>query len=271
MKLGFRVIDSGPQPASLNMATDEAILVGFINGVSPPTLRFCSFSPSAITLGRFQKATDQLLSEAENCGLSVVRRPTGGRAVVHNGDLTYSVVAGIDDSLFGGSVLETYRKISESLVHAFKDLGADVSAESNPGGKYQRSASCFDSTVTCELRFGTEKIAGGAQVRQSGAFLQQGSIALVKPEYDFGRLFGGDSKAPAGLSSLLGKKVSYEEIRMAIQNSFGRAMRADTLNEFELARREELLSKYESSRWNHFGKSASSQRAYESFPGQIKC
>jgi len=65
--------------------------------------------------------------------------------------------------------------------------------------------------------------------------------------------------------------VSYEEVRMAIQNSFGCAMRADTLNEFELARREELLLKYESSRWNDSGKSASSQRAYESFSCQIRC
>lgn len=271
MKPGFRVTDSGPQTASLNMATDEAILVGFINGVSPPTLRFYSFSPSAITIGRFQKPSDQLLSEAVNYGLSVVRRPTGGRAVVHNGDLTYSVVAGTDDSLFGGSTIETYRKISERLVHAFKDLGADVSAESNPGGKYEKSASCFDSTVTHELRSGREKIAGGAQVRQSGAFLQQGSIVLVEPEYDFERLFGRGSKTPAGLSSLLVKRVSYEEVRMAIQNSFGCAMRADTLNEFELARREELLLKYESSRWNDFGKSASSQRGYESFSDQIRC
>ena len=271
MKLDFRVIDSGPQPASLNMATDEAILVGFINGVSPPTLRFYSFSPSAVTLGRFQKARDQLLSEAENYGLSVVRRPTGGRAVVHDGDLTYSVVAGIDDSLFGGSVLETYRKISERLTQAFKELGADVTAEHNPEGKYQRSASCFDSAVTYELRLGREKIVGGAQVRQSGAFLQQGSIALVEPEYDFEKLFGGGSKTPTGLSSLLGKIVSYEEIRMAIQNSFGCAMRADTVNEFELARREELLSKYESSRWNHFGKSVSLPMAYESFSDRIRC
>jgi len=271
MRAAFRVIDSGPQSASLNMATDEAILVGFINGVSPATLRFYSFSPSAITIGRFQNASDQLLSETVNCGLSLVRRPTGGRAVVHNGDFTYSVVAATDDSLFGGSTIETYRKISERLAQAFKELGADVTAEPNPGGKYQRSASCFDSTVTYELKLGREKIAGGAQVRQSGAFLQQGSIALSRPEYDFERLFGGGSRPPTGLSLLLGKRVSYEEVRMAIQNSFGRTMRADTLNEFELARREELLSKYESSGWNYFGKSASFPMVYESFSDQIRC
>lgn len=270
MRAAFRVIDSGAQSASLNMATDEAILVGFLNGVSPPTLRFYSFSPSAITIGRFQDPSDELLSEAVNHNLSVVRRPTGGRAVVHNGDLTYSVIAATDDSLFGGSTIETYRKISDRLVRAFRDLGADVSVESNSKGKYQKSASCFDSAVTYELRLGREKIAGSAQVRQSGAFLQQGSIILSEPEYDFRRLFGVGSKTPRGLSSLLGKRVGYEEARTAIQNSFGCAMRAGTLNEFELARREELLLRYESSGWNHFGKSVTFPMAYESFSGQIR-
>jgi lipoate-protein ligase A len=262
MSSGYRVIDSGPQSASLNMATDEAIFLGFTSGASPPTLRFCSFDPPAITLGIFQKPSESLCSEAQECGLSVVRRPTGGRAVVHAGDLTYSVVASTSDPDLGGGVMETYCKISQRLVNGLKELGVEAAIEScEAGQRYERSASCFDSGVVHELKCGKEKIAGSAQVRQSGAFLQQGSIPLVRPQFDFERLFGPGSRPPAGLASILGRQVTYEEVRSAIQNCFGCAMRVGSLQEFELSAREELIGKYESSQWNRSGENPDKRTA----------
>ncbi|MFQ5905465.1 MAG: biotin/lipoate A/B protein ligase family protein [bacterium] len=272
MSYGLRVIDSGPQPASLNMATDEAILLGFIHGLSPPTLRFYSFSPPAMTLGRLQQPSEALLSRAFDLGLSVVRRPTGGRAVIHDGDLTYSIVASTKCPDLGGGVVDTYRKISEKLAAAFCNMGLDVSIEPPQRRcRYQRSASCFDAAVGHELIVGGEKIAGSAQVRQSGAFLQQGSITLIRPRYDFRQLFGKMSRAPRGLSSLVGRGLTYQEVMLAVRDSFRCSSRSDSLNEFETAKRDELVLKYVSVQWNEFWGNAGLSRAYECSQSQIRC
>jgi len=254
------------------MATDEAILRGFIEGVSPPTLRLYSFFPPALTLGRLQRPSEVLLSNARDLGLPVVRRPTGGRAVIHDRDLTYSVVASIRDPDLGGSVFDTYGEIAKRLASAFGQMGMKVLIEPRHSrSTYQRSASCFDTAVGCELKVGSEKIAGSAQVRQCGAFLQQGSVALVRPRYDFQRLFGKMSKMPSGLSALIERPVTYEELTLAVKDSFGCSSGLDSLNKFELAERDELVSKYRCAQWNQLGENSNLPRTYECSPSQIRC
>jgi lipoate-protein ligase A len=259
----LRVLDTGAADASFNMALDEAILDGVIEGVSPPTLRFYSFAQPAVTLGRFQRLSDDLKMRVDSMGLSLVRRPTGGRAVVHDGDLTYSVTASVDDPELGGSTRETYKKISSRLALAFSLAGVEVaSGASENHSKYSRSASCFDTTVLHELTCMGEKVAAGAQVRRSGAFLQQGTIPISRPDADFTVLFGVCSKGPRGLHSLAGDTLDVDELKTRILECFGSSGYTGAPNLFELVRAEQFLARYESSDWNLRGKNTDAIKVY---------
>ncbi len=263
MNCRLRFVDTGAQDGSFNMALDEAILAGVIEGVSPPTLRFYSFAHPTVTLGRFQKVSSDFKMRADSMGLSLVRRPTGGRAVVHDGDLTYSVTARIDDPELGGSTRETYRRISSRIAAALSRAGVEVaSGERANHAKYLRSSSCFDTALFHELTCGGEKVAAGAQVRRSGAFLQQGTIPLMRPKVDFARLFGERSRGPKGLSLLAEETLDVEELKKKILESFGSFGCPDAPSEFELARARELLWKYESGDWNLRGESIDAVKVY---------
>jgi lipoate-protein ligase A len=263
VKSCLRVLDSGGADAGFNMALDEAILDGVIEGVSPPTLRFYSFTHPAVTLGRFQKLSDSFRMRVDSMGLSLVRRPTGGRAVVHDGDLTYSVAASVGDPELGGSTRETYRKISSRLALAFSLAGVEVASGSRGNhSKYSRSASCFDTTVLHELTYMGEKVAAGAQVRRSGAFLQQGTIPISCPDADFTVLFGDCSRGPRGLHSLAGDTLDVEELKKKILECFGSSGPVGAPNLFELVRAEQLLAKYGSSDWNLRGENTDATKVY---------
>jgi lipoate-protein ligase A len=246
------------------MATDEAILMGVVKGLSPPTVRLYSFDPPAITIGRFQRLTDELRLKAEGCGLAVVRRPSGGRAVVHGNDISYSVVASVEHPLLGGSIKETYRRISERLASALSSLGVEVTFE--PRGrsqKYQRSESCFETSVLYELKAGEEKIAGSAQTRQGGAFLQQGTISVGPVPIDFESIFGDGARTPESLSSLAGRPFTHRQVTESIRSSFGVKSESGVLNTFEEGALKRLLPKYESSEWNQLGESLCVIGSYE--------
>lgn len=253
------------------MAVDEAVLVGYREGYSPPTLRIYSFSHPAVTVGRFQRLTDGFIRRAESLGFAIVRRPTGGRAVLHGTDLAYSVVASVSDPLLGGSTKETYRKISETLASAFSRLGVVVNFEPTARSEsYRTSVSCYNTTVLYELRAGKEKIAGSAQTRQGGAFLQQGTIALTGSRADHFELFGEGSRPPKGLSALLGRSITYNELAESIRESFGGSESDAVLNESELRSLEVFLSKYRSNTWNLFGRKLCDTISYSISQRQFK-
>ena len=177
----WRLINSGFQTGAMNMALDEALLYAVADGRSLPVLRFYRWRPATVTLGYAQSvATDIDLEVCRRAGLAVVRRATGGRAVLHDNEVTYSVIAPSVSGLFGNSVLDCYRVISEVLQKALQKLGlpAELVAGRPRGAHNTSKAVCFSAPSQYELVIDGRKVAGSAQKRHGRAFLQHGSIPL---------------------------------------------------------------------------------------------
>jgi lipoate-protein ligase A len=178
----WRLINSGFQTGAMNMALDEALLHSVANGDSLPVLRFYRWKPATVTLGYAQSTDRDLdLDFCRRVGVDVVRRATGGRAVLHDNEVTYAVIAPLNKGLFAGSVLDCYRVIAEVLLMALNHLG--LAAELVPGKSrsvHQNTmkAVCFSSPSQYELVIDGCKVAGSAQRRFGNAFLQHGSIPI---------------------------------------------------------------------------------------------
>lgn len=172
----WRVIREGASTGAWNMAVDEALLRCHGRGESPPTLRFYRWDPACLSLGYFQKVDRQVDMEAcQEAGVDVIRRPTGGRAVLHDREVTYSVV--IKSSLLPGTVEETYLALSRGLAGGLRSLGVPV--DITPSSRAQAAtAACFDAPSSYELAVNGRKLVGSAQCRAHGAILQHGSVLL---------------------------------------------------------------------------------------------
>lgn len=189
----WRLIRSGKCDPAVNMAVDEALLASISEGKAPPTVRFYGWQPATLSIGYFQKAEEEVdLTALRERGFGFVRRPTGGRAVLHDAELTYSIVVPESHPGMPGTVNEAYRVLSGGLVAGFRRLGLRAGMASlADGGKRPDmaaggSAACFDSPSWYELVVEGRKIAGSAQMRQKGVILQHGSILL---ELDADSLF----------------------------------------------------------------------------------
>lgn len=178
----WRLINSGFQTGAMNMALDEALLHSVANGESLPVLRFYRWEPATVTLGYAQSVTKDLdLDICRQAGLGVVRRSTGGRAVLHDQEVTYAVIAPLNAGLFGNSVLDCYRVISKVLQETLRQLGLPaqlVPGKSRDGNQNATKAVCFTTPSQYELLVDGCKVAGSAQKRHGQAFLQHGSIPV---------------------------------------------------------------------------------------------
>lgn len=173
----WRLIDSGPCDAAYNMALDEAIAISVRNGEAPPTLRLYSWTIPSVSLGSFQKIIDINIEYCINNNIPVVRRPTGGRGILHGDELTYSFSAK-NEGDFSGGLLETYRRLSIAFQSALHQMGLNVvmKMERESGTNLTRNPLCFKSTSYGEISFDGRKLIGSAQKRWNDGFLQQGSI-----------------------------------------------------------------------------------------------
>ena len=216
----WRYIVTEAMSPAMNMAVDEAILQLHAEGKVPPTVRFYTWNPATLSIGYFQKAAKEInLEEVERRGLGFVRRATGGRAVLHDQELTYSVIVSEDHPRMPSSVTEAYKVISMGLLHGFQNLGLQAEmvslASEEEKEKYSSpgSSACFDSPSWYELVVEGKKVAGSAQTRQKGVILQHGSILL---DMDVELLF-----------SLL--NFSSERVKQRMMDSF--RQKAVTINE----------------------------------------
>lgn len=159
------------------MALDEAISTSVRNGESPPTLRLYGWESPSVSLGSFQKIVDIDIEYCINNNIPVVRRPTGGRGILHGDELTYSFSAR-NEGDFSGGLLETYRKLSIAFQSALHQMGlnAVMKMERESGMNLTRSPLCFKSTSYGEISLDRRKLIGSAQKRWNEGFLQQGSI-----------------------------------------------------------------------------------------------
>lgn len=177
MHSAYRLLVTDPMNAALNMAVDEAILTHYLRGDVPATLRAFRWQQPSISLGRFQSVEREI--EQERCQqqrIVLVRRPTGGRAVYHRDDFTYSIVIGRRDNVPAG-VVAAYTYLAQGLLSALQHLGIQAVMSEEHVSK-NPSAACFASSTQADLTASGFKVVGSAQVWKDDALLQQGSLPL---------------------------------------------------------------------------------------------
>jgi lipoyl(octanoyl) transferase len=178
----WRLIRTPAATGAWNMAVDEALLEAVAAGTSPPVLRLYRWQPAAVSLGYGQRGPEQVnLAACHRYGIDVVRRMTGGRAVLHDREMTYAVVAPHKGGVFPGGILENYRVIAQPLLALFRKLGIEgqlVPGKQRFGSRTQDSSVCFTMPSSYEIVYAGHKLTGGAQKHQGTAFLQHGSVPL---------------------------------------------------------------------------------------------
>jgi lipoate-protein ligase A len=173
----YRFLNTGIQDAALNMAIDEAILMHHLRDEVPPTLRVFRWSHPSISLGRFQSIEREINSDVcQQLGVTLVRRPTGGRAVYHRDEFTYSIIIGKQYGVPSG-VIAAYAYLAQGLLAALADLGIPAELSNERVSKHP-SAACFASSTQADLTSGGYKLIGSAQVWKEDVLLQQGSLPL---------------------------------------------------------------------------------------------
>jgi len=229
----WKLLDTGINVGAYNMTIDEELLSRASAGENMPVLRFYTWDPPAVSLGRFQKIETAVNAEAcKRRGIDIVRRISGGRAVLHCKELTYSVVARSDYPLFPSSVLGTYKAIALGLLAGLKNLGLPADMVSRGGmhatrvKKNAENPACFSSPSWYEILVHGRKIIGSAQRRVSGAFLQHGSILL---EYDSGIEAevipnGCSGDVVTCIRRELGQEAPIEEVKEAFAKGFTEAL-----------------------------------------------
>ena len=255
----WRLLLDKPASGAWNMAVDEVLLDAVTAGTAPPTLRFYAWTPPCLSLGYFQPFD---VVDVDGCwalGVDVVRRPTGGRAILHDRELTYSVV--LPASVLGpdGGVLPSYYRLSLALQDGLRRLGVPATlAPESAGSSAAHGPVCFDRPSAHEILLHGRKLVGSAQMRRGGGLLQHGSI-LIEPHMD--KLLAclhqtdgerGLEEGVAGLAELGVTDVGSiaSAVGAAFVAGFGvRLVEAPLRPEEEEAVRALARSKYQSTRW----------------------
>lgn len=263
----WRLLLTPPARGDWNMAVDESILDSIGRSDSLPTLRLYAWTPACLSLGVAQPFADVDTARLRARGWDVVRRITGGRAILHTDELTYSVIGPAENPILAGSVLESYSRLAKALLHAVQELGmlvemkegkADESGKSNPV--------CFEVPSTYEITVDGKKLIGSAQARRKEGVLQHGSLPLVG---DLTRItdalaFADESAREevstrllaraATVESALSKVVAWDDAARAMVRAFEAALgiqfERGELSKKEISRADDLVrEKYGNPTW----------------------
>ena len=268
----WNFINTGSHDPYYNMAMDEALLNFVSRGEIDPVVRFYTWDPATLSVGYFQRLKKEIdIDKVKEKGFGLVRRQTGGRGVLHDKELTYSVIVPESHPNMPSTITEAYRVISEGLLEGFKLLGFDAyfsiprSKEEREKLKQPRSAVCFDAPSWYELVVEGRKIAGSAQTRQKGVILQHGSLLQdvdVDELFDM-FIFKNDrlkekmkkafvDKAVA-INDISDRHISIEEMEKAFEEGFKKGLNIEfkplSLTENQLAEVKVLEEKYRSEEW----------------------
>lgn len=269
----WNYIASYKNDAVYNMALDELLMEKVRDGELPAVLRLYEWETPTLSLGYFQKVKKEIdLERVESYGYEMVRRATGGRGVLHDKELTYSVVLPESYEGMPDSVTESYRVISSGLLEGFKNLGLDAYF-SIPQTKSERkeltnirSSVCFDTPSWYELVVEGRKIAGSAQTRQNGVIMQHGSILL---DVDIDHLFDmfnyqnerfkekmktAFKEKAVAINDISENHFTVDMLYPAFKEGFEKGLNMETkryeLTGKDLKRLEEIKIKYASDEWN---------------------
>lgn len=265
-----RLLFDGRLSGKMNMAVDEAIHRACQRGDVGPTLRFYQWDPACLSLGYFQDVEKEVnLQGLASEGVDLVRRPTGGKAVLHDDELTYSVVLAERD--LPGSVLETYHRLSLALVEGLRTMRIPATMAALEHGATSRDprfrqVACFSAPSWYEILSGARKLIGSAQNRKNGYILQHGSIPFTFDAAKLVRCIRTTSKEhaarteamlkrkAAGVSDVLGRPVQRDELERHLVGGFrtvlGWDMEPGIFTAAEAAEAERLATeKYGNPRW----------------------
>jgi lipoate-protein ligase A len=258
----WRLLITPPAGGAMNMAVDEALWSARLTNDGPPTVRFFSWEPPTVSVGYGQSLDARLNLEAcARLGVGLVRRPTGGSAIYHDTherELTYSVVAGIEDFDDAGDLLGAYRWIARGLLDGLRRLGvaAEMVAVSPSSGT--QPVFCFARTGSYEIEVGGRKLVGSAQRRRRGGFLQHGSVMLGADAARLRLIFPGEGDPLAGMITIeeaIGRRPGFDEVARALALGFasehGIDLRPGGLTSAEARLVDRLVAeKYITAGWN---------------------
>lgn len=264
----WRLLSTPPARGAWNMAVDEAILEHIGHNASPPTLRLYAWTPACLSLGHAQPFADVDMPRLKERGWEVVRRVTGGRAILHTDELTYSVSAPSDEPRVAGSVLESYNRLAQALLLAVQKLNVPVEMKEHVGqvANLPNNPVCFEVPSTYEITVDGKKLIGSAQARKKEGVLQHGSLPLTGDLTRICQALVFENESARGLASqrllerattvesALGRGVSWEAAAQAFIHAFeaqlGLSLKNGELSESESKRAEELVhEKYDHPSW----------------------
>lgn len=250
----WRLLNDGFNDGYYNMAVDEAIADAVEKGVSPPTLRLYGWKSPTLSIGYSQRADKKI--DTEYCRknkIDIVLRPTGGKAVLHDKEVTYSLISPKNNPLFPDNISGTYEVIGKALLKGLSFLGIDASSNSVfhiPHSAF-KNPSCFATTSQYEIIADGKKLIGSAQRRFKNSFLQHGSIPLGNNHENLAQCLGFQEECKnkkfvkllkeksIALNELNGRVYSYNEVVDALtrgfENAFKIQFKISTLSEYELA------------------------------------
>lgn len=256
------------------MALDEALLDWHSEGLIPPVIRFYEWNPATLSIGYFQSVEKEIdMGAVQRLGLGFVRRPTGGRGVLHEHELTYSVIVSENYPDMPATVTEAYRVISEGLLKGFQSLGLEAyfSVPNTPDQlqalKNPKTAVCFDTPSWYELVVEGKKVAGSAQTRQKGVILQHGAILLdldgekLVQTFKFSsdeareKMKNSINQKAVAINKLLQKSISIDTCKTAFLKGFLDALNIE-IEPFQLNEEQEEYVKtlerkrYANDEWN---------------------
>jgi len=256
----WRLLRTPPDRGAWNMALDEAILEAVGRREALPTLRLYAWEPPCLSLGYAQSVSEVDMDRLEARGWDLVRRPTGGRAILHTDELTYSVAAPPDEARLAGTLLESYNRLAGALLAALRQLGLQVEMQAHrtvPEGQNVNPV-CFEVPSTYEITVGGRKLVGSAQARRREGILQHGTLpltgdlsrivqALVFPDEDARRAAGERLLQRATtVETALGRRVTWEQAAGAYAAAFGEVLdldlQPDVVSAGERKRAEELAA-----------------------------
>jgi lipoate-protein ligase A len=225
------LIDS-PTIGAVNMATDEILLQSVADEMRFPTLRLYGWKPFCLSLGYGQRLREADLERINTKGWDIVRRPTGGKAILHGDEITYSVTLPRDHELAQGDVVESYRRISEALLAALQYLGLAPQSEKQAKGNSGLGPVCFEVPSHYEITADGKKLIGSAQVRRKIGILQHGTLplygdiaricdALVYPDEASREAAKINVRERATtLETVAGYRIAWDEVASAIVRGF---------------------------------------------------
>ncbi len=233
----YRFLNTQVQDAAMNMAIDESVLMHHLKGEAPPTLRVFRWSQPSISLGRFQSVEREIVSEeCQRRGAALVRRPTGGRAVYHRDEFTYSMITSKRYGVPPG-VIAAYAYLAQGLLAALAMLGVQAELSDERVSKYP-SAACFASSTQADLTSGGFKLIGSAQVWKDDALLQQGSLPLDDRAAEFFSMlrYPNEVAREEALAQYCEKTTplhtfvpaaTWNDVAIAFRDGFSKALRVD--------------------------------------------